>query len=575
MDFKSMNFREIIGELEKLFNERSRAQKIIIGSTVVVTIAFIVFIVLYSNQKKDSTYKVLFEKLSKEDASLIVQELEKDKIDYKIRDSGIIEVPENMVYKQRIKLAGMGLPKDSRVGFELFDKQEFGATDFDQKVKLTRALEGELARTIEVINAVNSAKVHIAMPKESLFVSKQIPPTASVTIEVVNNMSLNRRQIIAIKNIVSSSVPKMTRESVKVVDSQGYPLGEDDEISELSEEAKLQLKYKKNIENEMEKKIVGVLAPFLGGEDRVVSKVTIDFDFSKKNQTSEKFDPENVVRSEQSLEEKREGFRPKEIGGVPGAVSNIGPVEGIENQNIGETYSKNEIGTNYEVSKIVSTVKGEFATVKKMTASVVVDGKYEKVEGSGVLYEIKYIPLENDIIQSLESLVRNAIGIDENRGDSVTVANLQFEGSGDYMEEKDPLQVFIEKAIMYAGPIWPIMKYILVVVILYIMFQRVIRPFAVQMLEVHKSDEEEAKKLIDLDEDEDDDIVEKMQALKKKVQGNIGYGDEFDEDSIKHDVLIERIKEAIETKTEEVAILFDNLVSEDVRASAEEKFGRK
>lgn len=561
-----MELKKIIAQLVALYSRLTRNQKIVVASSIAIVIGFIVFLVVYNaKREEDVGYKVLFDRLSGKDSSLIVEQLEQDKIPYKIGPNGTIEVPEEIVYKQRIKIAGMGLPKDSRVGFELFDKQEFGATDFDQQVKYLRALEGELSRTIESLSPIEKAKVHIALPKDSLFVSKQTPPTASVSLELKDQMRLNRRQVLGIKNLVSSSVAKLLTENVTVIDSDGEPLGDDDEYIASSEEAKVQLRYKARYEKAYEAKIVEVLAPFIGGAHRVVAKVTIDFDFSKKEQTKETFDPENVVRSEETLEEKREGHKPKEIGGVPGAVSNIGPVEGIDNQNLGEKYSKNQVATNYEISKTVSSVKGEFATIKRVTAAVVVDGKYEnkRDEDGSILDEMQYISLDQTQLNAIESLVNQAIGVNAERGDEVSVTNFQFEQGRQEMQPLSAYEKLEQELEKYMGPAGPILKYLLVAIILFLLYKKVIVPFSERMLEVTAEDEDGEKPMLNLEDEEDEDLIEKVQAMRKKVEDQLGIAEGFDEDELKYEVLLEKVRAVTEDKPEEIAVLFESLISEE------------
>ena len=195
-----MDIQALISQLNELIKKLNQKQKIVIIATVVAVIALIAFLILFNTgvQKKgDDGYRVMFEGIAPKDAGLIVAELEKQKVPYKIPRDGVIEVPEEKVNKLRLDVAAMGLPKDSRVGFELFDKQEFGATDFDQQVKYNRAIEGELSKTIESISAVSKSTVHIAKPKESVFADKDTQPTASVVLTMRANMVLTPKQILS------------------------------------------------------------------------------------------------------------------------------------------------------------------------------------------------------------------------------------------------------------------------------------------------------------------------------------------------------------------------------------------
>ncbi|RUM43726.1 MAG: flagellar M-ring protein FliF, partial [Hydrogenimonas sp.] len=358
-----MNFKDLAIQLTRLYERLNRAQKLVIAGTLFAVIGFIIFLVLYTSAERNSNYAVLFDHLSSKDAGLIIQELEKEGIPYKIPKDGVIEVPQDSVYKVRINIASKGFPEESHVGFELFDQQQFGATDFDQKVKFLRALEGELARTIQSLQPIEQASVHLALPKESVFVAKQSAPSASVVIQTVDGMRLSRKQILGIKNLVAAAVANLEPSNVKLVNEFGEPLSDAGEDGSDGDLAKLQIEYKNRYENAYEDKVVEVLAPFIGSKDRVVAKVTIDFDFARRDSVEERYDPENVVRSEQNMEEKREGGTPQQIGGVPGAVSNIGPVQGIESTSTKQKYQKSTNTINYEISKTVSNIKGPFATI--------------------------------------------------------------------------------------------------------------------------------------------------------------------------------------------------------------------
>ncbi len=564
-----MDFKALISQLVTIYTKLNKSQKIVIISTIVALVGFIVFLVLYNGKAEGKTgYKVLFDKLSPSDAALVVGQLEKDGIEYELVNDTTITVPKDVVYKERIAIAALGLPKDNRVGFELFDTQEFGSTSFDQNVKYLRALEGELSRTIEALRPIKSATVHLALPKESVFVSKQVEPTASVAVSFEPSMRLTRKQVTGIKYLVAASVPKLKSENVTVIDANGEPLGEGDAFAESSEQAKAQILYKKRMEKAYEEKIIKVLAPFIGGKDRVVAQVSMEFDFSQKSMTEEHYDPENVVRSEQVLEEKREGYKPKEIGGVPGAVSNIGPVEGLEGKQTTEKYSKNKTSTNYEISKKVSNIKGEFATLKRLTAAVVVDGRYEpKLDAEGnPTDEMQYVALDQKQLDAISRLVKQSIGIDPKRGDEITVSNFSFKRSRDSMKKAGGYESFIATVEKYVGPLSPIFKYLFVGLILFIFYKKVIVPFADRMLEIEERTDELNRPLLEIDEEEDEDLVTKVQEMRKKVEDQLGVNENFNEDSLKHDVLLEKLKTIVEERPEEVATLLGVLIEEEQNA---------
>jgi len=551
-----MNFKDLTAQLTRMYEKLNRAQKMVIVGTLFAVIGFIVFLVLYTSAGRSGHYAVLFDHLSSKDAGLIIQELEREGVSYRIPQDGVIEVPQDRVYRVRINVASKGLPKESHVGFELFDKQEFGSTDFDQKVKFLRAIEGELSRTIQSLRPIESAVVHLALPKESVFVSKSTPPSASVVIKTVDGMRLSRRQIAGIKNLVAAAVANLSPDHVKIVNEFGESLSASgDEESEL---AKRQIAYKNRFEKAYEEKVVNILAPFIGGKDRVVAKVTVDFDFAQRNSVEERYDPENVVRSEQSTEEKKEGAPTEQTGGVPGAVSNIGPVQGIESNRAKQKYQKTTTTTNYEISKTVSNVKGPFASVQRITAAVVVDGKYvPDEEGS-----MKYIPRDTEELQRISDLVKQTIGFNAKRGDQVTVSNFKFESTAEGVVPT-PYKSAVSTFYAYVEPIIPLLKYLVLFLILFVFYKKVIVPFSERMLEVPVEESTEGEPVLHLDEEEHESLAEKFTEMRKKVEEQLGLTEEFSEEELKYDILLEKVKEMAEERTDEFAALINALIRDE------------
>jgi len=564
-----MDFKKLFSQLVILYEKLTKQQKLIIAVAVFGIVAFLIFLVVFTATKeKVSNYEVLFDSLSSSDAAKVVAQLEKDKIEYKLEENNVIKVPKNVVYKERINIASLGIPKNSGVGFELFDKQEFGATSFDQKIKHLRALEGELSRTINALSPIDHATVSLALPKETLFVSKQVPPTASVMVEIVDGRTLSSKQIRGIKNLVAAAVPKLTSENVMLVSSDGNTLGDADEMAQMGELSVVQQRYKLKEEKKRQQKILSVISPFVGGSDKVVAQVTIEFDFSVKNSTSETYDPENVVRSEQVSEEKREGSTPKQVGGVPGTVSNIGPVEGLADNQTKEKYEKNTGTTNYEIGKTVSTTKSQFARIKRITAAVVVDGKYKnKLDANGEdSGEVEYIALSDADLNALSSLVSRSIGIDEARGDQISVQNLQFErvNTEPGVDGVTQGKLFIAT---YLAPFSGLFKYIFVLILLFILYKKVITPFADKMLEVSREEDELASPVLDIEDDEEEDLVEKVQAMRKKVEDQLGVGENFNEDELKYEVILDKVRDMADNAPEDIASLLQALLSEEQESS--------
>ena len=568
-----MDFNVLFSQLVVLYAKLTKQQKIIIATAIIGIISFLIFLVVFTSTKgENSKYEVLFDSLSSEDAAKVVEQLEKDNIPYKIEDQNIIKVPKNIVYKERIAIASLGIPKTSGIGFELFDKQEFGATSFDQNVKYLRALEGELSRTINALNPIESASVSLAIPKDSLFVSKQVDPSASVMITLVEGRSLSSKQIRGIKNLVGAAVPKLTPANVMVVNSDGETLGDENEMAQMSELSSVQQKFKTKEEKKRQRKIIEVISPFVGGKNKVVAQVTIDFDFSIKNSTSESYDPENVVRSEQTSEEKKEGGSGEQVGGVPGTVSNIGPVQGLKSNKTKEKYEKNTGTTNYEVGKTVSSTKSEFARIKRITAAVMVDGKYKyKVNEDGSFsQELEYKPLQESDLEAISSLVSSSIGIDEVRGDKIAVRNLQFKREPN-LEATDGVSQVVNFSETYLAPFSGAFKYLFVLLLLFVVYKKVMSPFAQKMLEISKEDEELERPELDIGNDEEDDLVEKVQAMRKKVEDQLGVGQGFNEDELKHEVILEKVKTMAEDTPEEIAALLQALLTEEATVPGKDK----
>lgn len=560
-----MNFKALLNQIAALFQNLNLRQRIVIGVSIFVVVAFLVFLSLYKGSSKSSYvgYGVLFDNVAPSDSALIVQQLDQDKVPYKLVNESTILVPTEHVYKERIAVAALGIPKNSKVGFEIFDKQEFGATDFEQRIKYLRALEGELGRTIEGLQPILKAKVHIAIPKESVFTERQASPTASVVLDANPNLKLSMKQIIGIKNLIAASVMKLTPKNVKVVNQDGVPLGESDGALD-DELIKNQIIYKKEYESEYESKILNVLTPIVGGRDKVVANVTIDFDFSIENSTSEVYDPNSVPRSEQSVEEKREGVEPKDVQGVPGAVSNIGPVQGIEKDKVVQKYTKNSATTNYEISKKVTNTKDAFATIKRVSAAVVVDGKYiQKTTKDGEKSEeFEYMALSKDEMNRIDAIVKQTIGYNGERGDKVTVSNFEFKPFGKAAQGTVVTETIINTAKSYMGPIWPILKYIIMLLVLYIFYKKVIVPFSKHMLESTETIEEIESEEIEYEE-EPEDTLEKFQKARKKVEDQLGVGQDFKEEELRYDVLLEKLRQIANERSDEVSQVLQNMVQND------------
>ncbi|ARJ57367.1 flagellar basal-body MS-ring/collar protein FliF [Campylobacter cuniculorum] len=552
MDFKSMFL-----QIGQLYQNLTRKQRIVIAASIVVIVGFLVFLSLYRNSGGvgGDGYAILVENVSPASSAAIVTSLEQNNIPYRLRDETTILVPQDQVLRQRMFIASEGLIKDNRVGFEIFDQQAFGATSEEQRIKKQRAIEGELARTIETLEPIRSAKVHIAFPKESVFTERQVPPTASVVLNIKEGLKLTRKQIDGIKNIVSAAVARLSKDNVSITDQNGVPLDEQEAYE--SDIIAAQVKYKRDYERDLEEKIISAIAPFAGGRDKIQVNVNTDFDFSKQESQSEIFDPNPIIRSEQTLDEERQGRKDPEIQGVPGAVSNIGPVEGLDNSGQIESYKKNQVTTNNELSKTITNTKKQFGVVLRTSAAVAIDGKYqENVDADGNV-QSEYVPVKEEELKKIEEVVKSTINFNAQRGDSVVVQNLPFYRESVKVESK--VKTFYGRFI---EPFIPPVKYFIAAILLFIFYKKVIEPFTRKMLEdIAAAEEEQQGPNVALDDAED--ALEKFNAARKKVEEQLGFGDNFNEDSIQYDLLLEKLRGLVTDKSEEIAALLQNLIQSD------------
>ncbi len=564
-----MDLKVLLQRIVDFFIKLNKKQKIALIAAGVLITALLVFLLLYPFKEKDYAqggYGVLFERLDSSDNALILQHLQQNQIPYKILKDDTILIPKDKVYEERITLASQGIPKTSKVGFEIFDTKDFGATDFDQNIKLIRAIEGELSRTIESLNPILKANVHIAIPKDSVFVAKEVPPSTSVMLKLKPDMKLSPTQILGIKNLIAAAVPKLTTENVKIVNENGESIGEGDILENSKELALEQLRYKQNFENILENKIVNILAPIVGGKNKVVARVNAEFDFSQKKSTKETFDPNNVVRSEQNLEEKKEGAPKKQVGGVPGVVSNIGPVQGLKDNKEPEKYEKSQNTTNYEVGKTISEIKGEFGTLVRLNAAVVVDGKYKIVLKDGA-NTLEYEPLSDESLKKINALVKQAIGYNQNRGDDVAVSNFEFNPMAPMIDNATLSEKIMHKTQKVLGSFTPLIKYILVFIVLFIFYKKVIVPFSERMLEVVPDEDKEVKSMFE-EMDEEEDELNKLGDLRKKVEDQLGLNTTFSEEEVRYEIVLEKIRGTLKERPDEIAMLFKLLIKDEISSDS-------
>lgn len=410
---------------------------------VAATIAIVAGMWMWS---QTSDYRVLYSNLSDRDGGAIIESLQQQNIPYKFAEGGgALLVPGEKVHEVRLRLASQGLPKGGTVGFELMENQKFGTSQFLEQVNYQRSLEGELARSMQTLGPVLSARVHLAIPKPTVFVKEQQKPSASVMLTLHPGRTLDVGQVNAIVHLISSSIPNMPSTGVTVVDQSGTLLSSIREGSTETMDA-TQLKYVRQIEQDYIKRIEDIVAPLIGAQN-VRAQVTADIDFAQSEQTAESFKPNQPpsqasVRSTQLSESKNGVAGP---AGVPGALSNQPPVPATAPivtpasavaAASGETSSSHkEATTNFEVDRTISHTKLPVGNIKRLSVAVLINNRVT-TDSKGKAISKPFTPAEQ---AQLNNLVKNAMGFNAQRGDSLNLLNSAFNEIPDAVVPELPL----------------------------------------------------------------------------------------------------------------------------------------
>jgi flagellar M-ring protein FliF len=376
-----------------------------------------------------TTHEVLYSQLSLEDAGAMTAKLRDMQIPYSIGGNGTtIMVPAPLVHETRLRLASEGLPQGGGAGFELLDKRSFGMTEFMQRLNYRRALQGELARTIMQLSAVQNARVHIVLPEKSLFIEHQEKPTASVVLKLAPGRRLSVDQVRGVAHLVGSSVEGLVPENVTVVDASGQILNRDEENTSFLSQSEAQLAYRQGLEQNLERRVQTLLERAVG-KGKVLVRVSATLDFQHIERTEERFDADNpAIRSEQRNKEEGSGVGLWAIG-VPGARSNVNPSDNNASQGKDPSSLARQSETiNYELSKSVSKVVAPSGAIKQLSVAVLVDGTYQTGENDAAK---TYTPRTAEELAKYQEIVKSAVGYNEVRGDRVEVANMPFEPSED------------------------------------------------------------------------------------------------------------------------------------------------
>ncbi|MBS0054500.1 flagellar basal-body MS-ring/collar protein FliF [Yersinia sp. Marseille-Q3913] len=458
-------------------------------------VAIIVALMLWA---KSPDYRVLYSNLSDRDGGEIVTQLTQLNIPYRFADNGgALLIPADKVHETRLRLAQQGLPKGGAVGFELLDQEKFGISQFSEQINYQRALEGELARTIGTLGPVLNVRVHLAMPKPSLFVREQKSPTASVTLALQPGRALDDGQINAIVYMVSSSVAGLPPGNVTVVDQTGRLLTQSDSAGRDLNAA--QLKFTNEVENRFQRRIETILAPMVGSGN-VHAQVTAQVDFASREQTDEEYKPnqaanQGAVRSQQTSNSEQLGG--SNVGGVPGALSNqpsatpVAPIEvpqpapvagaagaAANNANAANrpatttaarstatsSNSRHDQTTNFEVDRTIRHTQQQAGMVQRLSVAVVVNYGSDKAG--------KPVALSKDQLAQVESLTREAMGFSTDRGDTLNVVNTPFNATDDGSGLSLPFwkqQSFFDQ-LLNGG------RYLLILLVAWILWRKLVRP---------------------------------------------------------------------------------------------------
>ncbi|MDB5777123.1 MAG: flagellar M-ring protein FliF [Herbaspirillum sp.] len=459
-----------------------QGQRILLIIAAALVIALMVGILMWSQQ---IAYRVLFSNFSDRDGGAIVASLQQMNIPYKYSESGTaILVPETMVHDARLKLAAQGLPKGGNVGFELMENQKLGVSQFLEQVNFQRALEGELARSIESLDAVAGARVHLALPKASVFVRDQQTPTASVILNLRPGRILDNDQVSAIVHLVASSVPELPPKGVTIIDQAGNLLSSTGKKGPSAGLDPTQMKYVQDVQQDIVKRVESIISPIVG-PGNVRAEATADIDFSHTEQAAEVYKPNQApntaaVRSQQTAETSNPNVTA--ASGVPGALTNQPPAPAtapITQPAPGTpgaaapgaaaagapAVTQKDATTNYEVDKTVSYVQQPMVGVRRLTVAVVINYK-RQYDANG---KVSMKPLTDPEKAQITDLVREAMGYNKDRGDSLNVVNTLFssEPEVDLPLWKQPNMI---RLAIEVG------KYLLLAIVLLFLYFRILRP---------------------------------------------------------------------------------------------------
>lgn len=440
-----------------------------------ISLALGVGVVLWAKQPN---FRPLYTHLSSAEAGNVLEELEKLNIAYRLDSAtGAILVASNQIHEARIKLATVGLPKSDEVGLELLDKSSsIGASRMIEDARYNRALAGELSRSIATLDSVDSARVHLALPKQSVFIRNQQKPSASVLLNLHPGRTLDDTRIAGIVHLVASSIPGLEADQVTVVDQKGHLLTQDGTGDAGRQNTRL--KYSQQVEDIYIKRIVDILSPIVG-EKGVRAQVSVDVEFTSVEKTSESFQPDpNAIRSEQLEEHKTSENR---ATGVPGALTNQPPPAGTTSsdskqaENTPLSTSKSST-RNFELGRMLAHSRNLPGSVRRLSVAVVVDYR-SKIDEKG---EAQREPLPPEQMEYITQLVKQAVGFDDQRGDTIKVINASFKA-------EDQIEPLPEPTLWEQPWLWDAIKQLLGAILVIVLIFAVLRPVLKGLAESNKA----------------------------------------------------------------------------------------
>ncbi len=369
-------------------------------------------------------YQVLFSNLAPEDGGAVVARLKELNLPYRLEANGsVVMVPAESVYDTRLLLAGEGLPNSGNVGFEIFDRSDFRTSQFVQQLNYQRALQGELARTINQFEEVKQSRVFIVIPKDSLFVEDRKPASASIQLELYKDLPPDK--LSAIIHLVANAVEGLEPDQVSVVDTRGRVIfkGRDDS-PEAGSLSSAQLDYKWKIENDIRNNVQSMLEKIVGAGKAIV-RVTSEIDFNKETLSAEEYDPDaTAVRSSRDIQELFNSGAETGAAGDPVINQRAGimPEDGAE----GQSRTKRDVSTNYEINRLVKTVVKPAGSIRRLSVAAVIDGRYEPEKQEDGTVKSVYVPRTDEEIGNFEEIVKRAMGYNEDREDQVSVRSIAF-----------------------------------------------------------------------------------------------------------------------------------------------------